>query len=388
MFLRNVPITVMTSLLRPLTVIRLFRHLLHDCVPLLRVVTQQVVMYRHHCTNLGPPFPLLCRNHENLLHRLFVCIAGVADQLQTNFASDLRKILRSVFLMNVSPPEPVIDTNMRIQLGDSKASDEDQSDEQQQQNQRGDDLMFEFRPSENDVNENGSGVGSNQSINSAEEVNPEVGGDNVFDETSSSGGSPSTPIKSKQQRCSSEGQTGVEHNHNNHHQRPHTDPGGLTERQRNINNNNNNNNNMGGHNNSVSVGGGGTVTRSHSLGDTSTLAQVVNQSHLIRSRIRTTSSSVVDTRPQNGVEIGRRHRQTIQRPPRWVPDEDAPRCMSCATLFTAFRRRHHCRHCGRVFCGICSNVSVPIPKYGFVKAVRICQGCYRDERELGTTTFS
>lgn len=146
---------------------------------------------------------------------------------------------------------------------------------------------------------------------------------------------------------------------------------------------------MGGHNNSVSVGGGGgTVTRSHSLGDTSTLAQVVNQSHLIRSRIRTTSSSVVDTRPQNGVEIGRRHRPTIQRPPRWVPDEDAPRCMSCATLFTAFRRRHHCRHCGRVFCGICSNVSVPIPKYGFVKAVRICQGCYRDERELGTTTFS
>lgn len=29
-----------------------------------------------------------------------MCIAGVADQLQTNFASDLRNILKCVFLMN------------------------------------------------------------------------------------------------------------------------------------------------------------------------------------------------------------------------------------------------------------------------------------------------
>lgn len=35
-----------------------------------------------------------------MVHRLFVCIAGVADQLQTNFASDLRNILKCVFLMN------------------------------------------------------------------------------------------------------------------------------------------------------------------------------------------------------------------------------------------------------------------------------------------------
>lgn len=39
---------------------------------------------------------------EDLVHRLFVCIAGVADQLQTNFASDLRNILKCVFLMNSS----------------------------------------------------------------------------------------------------------------------------------------------------------------------------------------------------------------------------------------------------------------------------------------------
>lgn len=44
----------------------------------------------------------ICRSSEDLIHRLFVCIAGVADQLQTNFAGDLRNILQSVFLMNAT----------------------------------------------------------------------------------------------------------------------------------------------------------------------------------------------------------------------------------------------------------------------------------------------
>lgn len=51
-------------------------------------------------------FPYICyRSSEDLIHRLFVCIAGVADQLQTNFAGDLRNILKSVFLMNATGSE-------------------------------------------------------------------------------------------------------------------------------------------------------------------------------------------------------------------------------------------------------------------------------------------
>ncbi|KAF7666458.1 hypothetical protein LDENG_00108830, partial [Lucifuga dentata] len=34
---------------------------------------------------------------SDLIHRLFVCISGVADQLQTNYASDLRSILKMLF---------------------------------------------------------------------------------------------------------------------------------------------------------------------------------------------------------------------------------------------------------------------------------------------------
>uniref|UniRef100_A0A8B9S9J4 FYVE-type domain-containing protein n=1 Tax=Apteryx owenii TaxID=8824 RepID=A0A8B9S9J4_APTOW len=43
---------------------------------------------------------------KDMLHTLFVCISGVADQLQTNFASDLRSILKTVFKIVASQPEP------------------------------------------------------------------------------------------------------------------------------------------------------------------------------------------------------------------------------------------------------------------------------------------
>ncbi|XP_019361488.1 PREDICTED: lateral signaling target protein 2 homolog [Gavialis gangeticus] len=41
----------------------------------------------------------------DMIHTLFICISGVADQLQTNFASDLRSILRTVFTIVMSQPE-------------------------------------------------------------------------------------------------------------------------------------------------------------------------------------------------------------------------------------------------------------------------------------------
>ncbi|KAM8972022.1 lateral signaling target protein 2 homolog [Pelodytes ibericus] len=45
------------------------------------------------------------QNDRDMLHRLFVCISGVADQLQTNFASDLRVILKTVFEATSSKQE-------------------------------------------------------------------------------------------------------------------------------------------------------------------------------------------------------------------------------------------------------------------------------------------
>ncbi|KFV18997.1 Lateral signaling target protein 2, partial [Tauraco erythrolophus] len=42
---------------------------------------------------------------NDLIHRLFVCISGVADQLQTNYASDLRSILKTLFEVMATKPE-------------------------------------------------------------------------------------------------------------------------------------------------------------------------------------------------------------------------------------------------------------------------------------------
>ncbi|XP_033844382.1 lateral signaling target protein 2 homolog isoform X1 [Periophthalmus magnuspinnatus] len=52
-----------------------------------------------HSTKLAARNKIRSRFHSSsdLIHRLFVCISGVADQLQTNYASDLRSILKTLF---------------------------------------------------------------------------------------------------------------------------------------------------------------------------------------------------------------------------------------------------------------------------------------------------
>ncbi|EDV30421.2 uncharacterized protein Dana_GF22946 [Drosophila ananassae] len=311
------------------------------------------------------------KSTENLLHRLFVCIAGVADQLQTNFASDLRQILRSVFLMNMSSAQEEIDIPEK-----TKESE-----------------LFEFRASENDVIQ--ESAGSNQSIYSAEEVNPEL--DNVFS-AGSGGGSPGNgnQANASAQRHSA---------------------GGSIQR-----------------NNTVDDGsptGGGAllatsrshVMRSRSLGDQESASTSTSSSQLHQeqqqlqiqvqrqrnnsvgsntpSSASSTSSSSEQNSPVSARSGSRRRLQSNNEtqmpssatvtttatatlaPPAWIPDGKAPRCMSCQTPFTAFRRRHHCRNCGGVFCGVCSNASAPLPKYGLTKAVRVCRECYVREVRSG-----
>jgi FYVE zinc finger len=39
----------------------------------------------------------------------------------------------------------------------------------------------------------------------------------------------------------------------------------------------------------------------------------------------------------------------------WMPDRLCNVCYSCEDSFTMYRRRHHCRMCGQVFCNPCSS---------------------------------
>ncbi|XP_053690578.1 lateral signaling target protein 2 homolog [Sabethes cyaneus] len=290
---------------------------------------------------------------ENLLHRLFVCIAGVADQLQTNFAADLRQMLKSVFVINSSPPEPEIPAEPAENSTD-KPKEPDPAE------------MFEFRASEQDVITPGQNSGgSSQSIYSAEEVNVEDPHDSVF-------GSPGTsPV-----RAASAPRTMMT---------TATENGSVTV------------------NVSVSVvtGGGSSAAsssrnsqeRSVSLSETSI---VVEESGGVNTNLRDNHRrhSAIGSKgeygrsrssPNSPLNLSSpsetQQRRMPEAPPRWIPDGDAPRCMACASSFTPFRRRHHCRNCGGVFCGVCSSATAPLPKYGLTKAVRVCRECF--VREVG-----
>jgi hypothetical protein len=61
---------------------------------------------------------------------------------------------------------------------------------------------------------------------------------------------------------------------------------------------------------------------------------------------------------------------------RWKPDSEAPVCNGCSANFSSFRRRHHCRQCGGVFCNGCSKGRKQ-GVHGYSKPVRVCQGCKR-----------
>ena len=48
--------------------------------------------------------------------------------------------------------------------------------------------------------------------------------------------------------------------------------------------------------------------------------------------------------------------------PRWEPDAGVSKCPICATTFSFWYRKHHCRKCGRVVCANCSPHRITIPR--------------------------
>ena len=78
-----------------------------------------------------------------------------------------------------------------------------------------------------------------------------------------------------------------------------------------------------------------------------------------------------------------------KKAPAWVRDDSVSMCMLCDMIFTALRRRHHCRACGGVLCGKCSQFRAPL-EYDGGKQNRVCSNCYKvlvkgakDEEDAG-----
>ncbi|GLV32373.1 uncharacterized protein CBL_00918 [Carabus blaptoides fortunei] len=230
------------------------------------------------------------RSSEDLVHRLFVCIAGVADQLQTNFASDLRNILKSVFLINATnTTDNALETSI------------------------------EYHPSESEV------IESNEFS-----VDPNIlAQEALFD-------------SNVYFHVDDNLENGEQSEYSNYSRTTSTDS---------IN---------GAPGTGVDVSNAG-VGISEALNNYVTMSDCTTD----------TTTNITATVPcTSNVELD------SERPPIWIPDIEAPKCMSCSANFTVVKRRHHCRNCGKVFCARCSSNSVPLPKYGHIKAVRVCNKCF------------
>lgn len=59
----------------------------------------------------------------------------------------------------------------------------------------------------------------------------------------------------------------------------------------------------------------------------------------------------------------------------WMPDSNCKECYECGDKFTTFRRRHHCRVCGQIFCRRCCSQEIPGDLIGYTDDLRVCSYC-------------
>ena len=71
----------------------------------------------------------------------------------------------------------------------------------------------------------------------------------------------------------------------------------------------------------------------------------------------------------------------IQKPMSWTPDRTVSACQHCKLPFNKadpkMARKHHCRHCGRCICSMCSPHRMAIPKFASEQQERVCLLCER-----------
>jgi hypothetical protein len=90
---------------------------------------------------------------------------------------------------------------------------------------------------------------------------------------------------------------------------------------------------------------------------------------LRRSRVRSLISAMAEDNEEKPSALFMKIR------PKWVDDNSVTHCKKCQLPFTFLRRKHHCRNCGEIFCGNCSNNMRQIPKLNYKYEVRVCDNC-------------
>ncbi|KAH8119967.1 hypothetical protein DFH11DRAFT_1557576 [Phellopilus nigrolimitatus] len=81
----------------------------------------------------------------------------------------------------------------------------------------------------------------------------------------------------------------------------------------------------------------------------------------------------------------------------WMDDENCKECYDCKSVFTTWRRKHHCRICGQIFCSRCASNVIKGSRFGHEGMLRVCNLCLEklhhdddddDDRRSVVSTFS
>ncbi|GLB35735.1 putative protein present in Fab1, YOTB, Vac1, and EEA1 [Lyophyllum shimeji] len=59
----------------------------------------------------------------------------------------------------------------------------------------------------------------------------------------------------------------------------------------------------------------------------------------------------------------------------WMDDENCKECYDCKSVFTTWRRKHHCRICGQIFCSRCASNIIKGSRFGHDGMIRVCNLC-------------
>merc|ERR1719410_283820 len=59
---------------------------------------------------------------------------------------------------------------------------------------------------------------------------------------------------------------------------------------------------------------------------------------------------------------------------RWQHEDDIEDCSSCKNQFNMAKRKHHCRHCGRIFCADCLTKTVTSGPQN--RPSKVCEVCH------------
>lgn len=351
-----------------------------------------------------------------LLHRLFVAISGVADQLQSNFASDLRFILRHIFSSELAGDESDDEPGDEHDNVYDEAYEDDDEDEGEYSNEHSDSSLpieqgIEARETNLIDLESGytlmdtidrtghyqepttSPIQAGYPFNTAANINQQ----NYLPPPPPPPAPSSQQIDLESMNSLNASRVRVLHDTLNQNHELLADLMRATNQQNLIystidhespnepsimENSQHHQRLMQQHLQSVSratnriAAAAAAASAATVPGYGHSMGTVDNNSPTSGYRHQISSSQ----RSGHGERRSRHHGSSRSRrtrgPPVWVPDQDVIQCSGCTAPFTLFRRRHHCRACGHIFCADCSKFTKNLNCWGYNGPVRVCEPCY------------